>query len=65
MGNMSYCRFENTFNDLRDCYNNMEDDLSGSEKRCRQQLIDLCKRISDEFGDHEFEDEDEDEDMIE
>lgn len=24
MPNMSYCRFENTYNDLMDCYNNME-----------------------------------------
>lgn len=27
MANMSYCRFENTSNDLLDCYNAMVDDL--------------------------------------
>lgn len=63
MGNMSYCRFENTLSDLRDCYNNLDNNLSGSEKEYRQQLIELCKSISDEFGEHEFEDDDED--MIE
>lgn len=63
MGNMSYCRFENTLSDLRDCYNNIDDDLSGSEREYRQQLIELCTSISDEFGEHEFEDDDED--MIE
>ena len=60
MGNMSYCRFENTLSDLRDCYNNINDNLSFSEDICRQQLIKLCNSISDEFGDHEFEDDDED-----
>ena len=43
MGNMSYCRFENTLSDLRDCYNNLDDNLSGSEREYRQQLIELCK----------------------
>ncbi len=37
MGNMSYCRFENTLGDLQDCYDNIDDpDLSESEKRARR-----------------------------
>ena len=50
MANMSYCRFENTLNDLRDCYRNMEsNDLSESEWKCRKQLIELSQRIADEY----------------
>lgn len=52
MGNMSYCRFTNTVQDLRDCYDNMDDDdLSRAEARARIQLVRLCKRISDNYGD--------------
>ena len=54
MGNMSYCRFENTFNDLNDCYDDMVygkdiDDLSETERDYRNRLVELCKKISDEF----------------
>ena len=61
MANMSYCRFENTLRDLRDCYNNMgSDDLSRSEFYARRHMIELCMSIADECGDfldQEFEDE--------
>jgi hypothetical protein len=61
MPNMSYCRFQNTLNDLRDCYYNMgSDDLSKSEFYARRHMIELCKSIADECGDilnQEFEDE--------
>jgi hypothetical protein len=66
MSNMSYCRFENTLRDLRDCYHNMndlpygseqpEDDedgqsvLSQDETEARTSLIALCKRIVEEYG---------------
>ena len=37
MANMSYCRFENTFKDLRDCYKalgeNELSELSDSERK--------------------------------
>ena len=50
MGNMSYCRFENTLKDLRDCYENMEDTgMSSTEKSARQKLIELCDDIATEF----------------
>ena len=52
MANMSYCRFENTFHDLQDCSEAMEegDDLSESEARFRKELIALCVSIAREFG---------------
>ncbi len=53
MGNMSYCRFENTLPDLRDCYDNMDDEenLSPEEKRARKRLIQLCSDIAIDYGD--------------
>jgi len=54
---MSYCRFRNTLNDLRDCYYNMEGVSDHEEQRARQQLIDLCRDIIDEYGDFDFNDD--------
>ena len=52
MANMGYCRFENTFNDLEDCFEHVNDkDLSDMEKSFRDKLIDMCVDISDEFSD--------------
>lgn len=49
MSNMSYCRFRNTLEDLRDCYEHIyETDLSVEEARARKQLIELCKEIAEE-----------------
>jgi len=45
MGNMSYCRFENTLRDLRDCYKHINDDLEESENEARDSLAHLCKKI--------------------
>ena len=50
MANMSYCRFENTYDDLRDCYRNMDDDLSESEEKYRTLLIKLCEDIANYYG---------------
>lgn len=47
MANMAYCRFENTYQDLVDCIEHLEDtELSDSEKTHRQKLIKLCKDIA-------------------
>lgn len=68
MGNLSYCRFENTAKDLRDCLEHFDEDLEGYEFKARNKIVQLAKQIVDEFGDEEFkeikddEDEDEDED---
>ena len=50
MANMSYCRLEITYDDLRDCYRNMEDDLSESEEDYRERLIKLCEEIARWYG---------------
>ena len=47
MGNMGYCRFENTLSDLEDCFEHLDDqDLSGEEEKARAQLIRLCVEIA-------------------
>jgi len=57
MANMNYCRFENTYLDLEDCYEHMEkEELSKSETKYRLLLIELCKTIIDNFGDELDED---------
>lgn len=56
MPNMSYCRFRNTLEDLRDCERNMdldEDRADPQEVKARRQLIDLCAQIASEYGDEE------------
>lgn len=55
MPNMSYCRFQNTANDLRDCLENIYDVdcMSDSESRARERLIELCVDIIEEVG-HEI-----------
>ena len=50
MGNMSYCRFRNTLIDLQDCYDNMGEGISDLEKIAKENLIELCKEIVEEFG---------------
>ena len=58
MGNMSYCRFENTLSDLEDCFNSMSDysskeewldSLSDGERRAAKKLLILCEDIYNEF----------------
>lgn len=49
MPNMSYCRFRNTLNDLRDCYENMDEKLSPEEQEARNALIALCTNISNDY----------------
>jgi hypothetical protein len=40
MANMSYCRFENTLNDLVDCFQNISEEAENSrDERCRKQMI--------------------------
>ncbi len=47
MSNMSYCRFRNTLPDLRDCADNMWDELEDQEEEAaRKRLIALCKKIA-------------------
>lgn len=51
MGNMSYCRFQNTLRDLQDCARHAFDEgLSESEHKARKALIKVCAEITDELG---------------
>jgi hypothetical protein len=50
MGNMSYCRFENTASALADCLDALEygvhtKDLSSYEKRGLEDLLSYCDEI--------------------
>ena len=49
MGNMSYCRFENTSRDLLDCLNAIKngelDDLCSYEKDGLESLLEYCETI--------------------
>ncbi len=60
MSNMSYCRFQNTLPDLRDCYENLsdvlemefQDDLGDNDKaelRNAKRLIKLCHDIAQDY----------------
>ena len=46
--NMSYCRFENTYNDLIDCIENMHKEAGNErDERYRVRLLQLMKDIVD------------------
>ena len=48
MPNMSYCRFENTYNDLIDCIENMNEPASNErDERYRKRLLELIKEVVD------------------
>jgi hypothetical protein len=53
MSNMSYCRFQNTLKDLRDCLEVLgcDGELSEEEKKAKEKLIRLCVDIACDFGD--------------
>ena len=46
MANMDYCRFRNTLEDLRDCADAINDELSAEEKRARDRLVEVCREIA-------------------
>ena len=47
MANMSYCRFRNTLDDLRDCENNFDNINSIEELVAAKRLLQTCQRIVD------------------
>ena len=58
MTNMNYCRFENTVTDLLDCEDFVGDrNLSDDENKQRIHLIEICRRIAEQFVDIGLEDE--------
>ncbi len=54
MSNMGYCRFQNTVNDLEDCYQHFGDeDISQEESIARDRMMEICKDIVNEYGENE------------
>jgi hypothetical protein len=54
MANMSYCRFSNTLEDLKDCLEHINDnvtELTTQEFLARLELIQVCIGIIKEVGD--------------
>lgn len=50
---MSYCRFQNTYADLRDCQKalrNLDDDLSSDEADFAKRLVQLCAEIAGDYS---------------
>lgn len=56
MANMSYCRFENTFQDLYDCFEALEDlKMCEREYNYAKQMRSLCEQFVERFDDLEDE----------
>ena len=50
MGNMSYCRFENTMEDLQDCLNHINRKAENDyDENARIQMIGLFKEIMEDY----------------
>ena len=51
MANMSYCRFQNTCQDLTDCLGALRDGdhLSDDEFRAYKRLVELCREIVEDY----------------
>lgn len=65
MANMSYCRFENTIGDLRDCVEAIDtgDCLSEREAKFAKKMVQVCKdflKAVKENGIHADEDDSDD-----
>ena len=62
MGNMSYCRFQNTLTDLLDCLDALDDldgnlkELSGREQAAAKDLIRTCWSIAEIYGGERLDD---------
>lgn len=58
MGNMSYCRFENTERDLQECLDELHEigglsEVDEDDKEDVKKLIELCKEMVEYYGDEE------------
>jgi hypothetical protein len=46
MSNMSYCRWENTLNDLQDCVDSFHEGVSNEyETRARRQMMEVAEEL--------------------
>ena len=51
MGNMSYCRFENTMIDLKDCLRHIDCKAENSyDESARQEMLELFREINEDWG---------------
>ena len=64
MASMSYCRFENTYRDLEDCVEDLENKkhLSETEYSYMKYLLQTCKEYIELAEDYENPEEEEDDD---
>lgn len=59
--NLSYCRFENTYNDLMDCLEELdnssierlEENANQYERKYIRKLIELCEEIASNYGENQ------------
>ena len=54
MSNMGYCRMENTYKDLLDCFEYFEKVYSESERYYREKLYDIALQMVEEYEDFDF-----------
>lgn len=63
MSNMSYCRFENTSQDMQDCFDALEEagsiealkeemEMSEYELRGLKDFIDICQQVTELYNDN-------------
>jgi len=51
MGNMSYCRFENTMSDLRECIRCIDHEAENDrDEAARQEMLELFREIYEDWG---------------
>lgn len=53
MSNMSYCRFENTFNDLIDCLQNIAEETNSRDEQYRQNMLALLVEMVEQCDSQE------------
>ncbi len=51
MANMNHCRHSNTLEDLKDCYDNMDEAVDTVEGVARLRLIKLCVQVANNYAD--------------
>jgi len=49
MSNIAYCRMENTYYDLAECYENLGNNVSQSEIDFEKKIIVLCEKIIEKY----------------
>ncbi|MDP2692754.1 MAG: hypothetical protein Q8O88_03905 [bacterium] len=57
MANMSYCRMENTYEDLKDVQRHWDEADSESELKFRKRILELAKELVEEHGEEDDDDE--------